>query len=153
MPNLKELKADAKSRGLKKYSTLSKDAIIRLIDLDKTGKAPVENMTNKRKKELKTSAKAPIDTLTARVEDFLDDESVERADVILDDTPQKIIKKVKRVKKVKTTELKIPPKPTFKPPKVSRSMLMKRVKAKRNNECSKFADLSKKTISDLKTLL
>jgi hypothetical protein len=102
MPNLKELKADAKSRGLKKYSTLSKDAIIRLIDLDKTGKAPIENMTNKRKKELKTSAKEPIDTLTA-----------------------------------------------LKPPKVPRSMLMKRVKEEWNDE---IADLSKKTISDLKTL-
>jgi hypothetical protein len=58
-----------------------------------------------------------------------------------------------RTRKKATPSIVIPPKPKQKPPRVSRSMLMKRVKVKRDNVCSKFSKLSKKSVGQLKELL
>ena len=46
-----------------------------------------------------------------------------------------------------------PKKPTMKPPRVSRAMLMKRVKAKKKAECDKYLNLQKKSMSQLRELL
>jgi hypothetical protein len=58
------------------------------------------------------------------------------------------------VRKPKTRKrLPIPPKPTQKPPRVSRAMLMNRVKKKKKEECDKYKNLSRKTMAQLHELL
>ena len=46
-----------------------------------------------------------------------------------------------------------PMKPTIKQPRVSRAMLLKRVKAKKKAECGKYLNLQKKSMSQLRELL
>ena len=93
MPTIKELKTDAKSRGLKKYSALPKSALIKLINLDNEGKAPIENMTVRRKKELKTIP-PPIPQVVKK-------KRPKTPKPLTPPIPQVVDEKVKTVKKVK----------------------------------------------------
>ena len=116
MPTIKELKADAKSRGLKKYSALPKSALIKLINLDNEGKAPIENMTVRRKKELKTipppipqvvkkKRPKPPKTLPPPIPQVVEEEKVKKVVKVKKVKTEKV-KTVKKVKKVKTEKVK-----------------------------------------------
>lgn len=89
---LKELKITAKKQGLKNYSVMKKADLQDLIDLDSQGKAPVSNMTNKRKKELKNSSAVNIEKTETP-------ETVVETAVIL--PPQKVEKKKRKPRKKK----------------------------------------------------
>jgi len=59
MPTLKELKKDAKDRGLKGFSTMKKAALEKLLLADDNNKAPKVNMTKKRQQEVDGEKKSP----------------------------------------------------------------------------------------------
>lgn len=140
--SVKELKKQAKMRGLKGYSTLGKSAVINLLALDAEGKAPVKNLTSKRKKEL---AKVGAGDLTLEEEEnFTDNPAVGISGPTRPSATT--LKPSKRKSQSQGKPPKIPKRP-------SKASVIKKVKAKKKMECGKYNNLNKKSLSQLMGLL
>lgn len=136
--NVKELKKQAKTRGLKGYSSLGKSALVNLLALDDKGQAPNKNLTAKRKKELKNVKKSG---LTLEEEENYTDNPAFGVE-----GPARPSVKTLKISAKKTKGPKIPKRP-------SKASIIKKVKAKKKKECAKYANLNKKSVPQLISLL
>lgn len=142
MSDVKSLKAEAKRRGLKNFSSLTKPALKQLLSLDDRGQAPRKNVTNKRMKQL---SKVGASGLTLEEEENYTPNpllSVRAGDV---GAP---VRPLQRTLVVPGSSSSRPKKPAK-----SRSLVLKAVKAKKARECAKYNNLNKKSKAELMRLL
>ena len=140
MSDLKSLKAEAKRRALKNYSSLTKSALQQLLNLDDRGEAPKKNITNKRLKELKRVGASGLTQEEERNYTANPLLSVRAGNVGAPERP--MLRPVIQPSGIKP---KLPKKP--------RSVVLKAVKAKKARECGKFKNLNKKSKAELMRLL
>lgn len=137
MVSLKELRADAKQRGLKRFSLMKKAELLSLLAMDDVGNAPTENMTAKRQKQLR-------DTI-AEEQPESDGEPAEV------DAEGQLSPELDEPEESDVESAEVDPPPPQK--RLKRGEVLKLVKAKRDAECKKYAHLAKKTLPQLRALL
>jgi hypothetical protein len=141
----------AKKRGLTGYGKMTRDQLEELIYMDETEGVPEQYMTQKRLKE--SRGPIPLVKPDAGYYQAYNKRRTNPLAETLASPPRS--SKIRPSLRSGQRELPrgLPPKPSMRAPRVTKAMVMKLLKQRKKAECSKYDNLSKKSLSELKALL